>query len=466
MVTNYNTSMVVRFAGIGRTLLAFLFVLTMSHTALPVSVARAQDNRTRQDRDPSVAQPRPPEQVVRPNPDAPGPGGSPERLSLDQAVDRLERDNLALAAMWLEVLQARADITTAGQRPNSLVLIGGGKDGPVRLRSLKVPLKVWARALAARLAAWVTEAEYRDAVRTRTADLYAAYVDVQEARLQMRYARKHVEGVEHLLKLTKDLAERGQLGRSDLGRVAAVQARATLVATDAEAALRKARLSLAELLNVPEAEADRLDFSELTEDLELPLPDLKELTRLALCHRPDLHAHQLGFWRSQAGWLQAWVELLPDLYILDQPNRPGRADAGGRADVPPPAPGLLISFLDSGHSRGRVARAQINVAKWRIERARVEREISLDVRQAHLEYTHSLAARRRLKDEVLPSAKSVRDDSSRLFQSGETDFQSYFSAQTEYNEVVGDYIKAAIRHRRAALALNTAAGNRVLPEPP
>jgi hypothetical protein len=282
MMTNYNASMVVRFGGIGRTLLAFLFVMLMSHTALPVSVARAQDNRTRQVRESSVTHPRPPEQVVRPNPDAPAPSGSPERLSLDQAVDRLERDNPRL--------------------------------------------------------------------------------------------------------------------------------------------------------------------------------------RLALCHRPDRLAHQLGFWRSQAGWLQAWVELLPDLYILDQPNRPGRADAGGRADVPPPAPCLLISFLDIGHSRGRVARAQINVAKWRIELARVERQIVLDVRHAHVKYTHSLAARRRLKEEVLPSATNVRDVSFRLFQSGETDIQSYLSAQKEYGETVGDYIKAAIRHRRAALALNTAVGKRVLSE--
>ncbi len=193
----------------------------------------------------------------------------------------------------------------------------------------------------------------------------------------MRYARKHVEGVERMLKLTKDLAERARLGKADLGRVADAQARATLVATDAEVALRKARLTLAELLNVPGTEADRLDVSELTEDLELPLPDLKELTRLALCHRPDRLAYQLGFWRSQAGWLQSWVELLPDLYILDQPNRPGRADAGGKAGRPATCvPGLFISFLDSGHSWGRVARAQINVAKWRIERSRVERRPS------------------------------------------------------------------------------------------
>jgi hypothetical protein len=36
----------------------------------------------------------------------------------------------------------------------------------------------------------------------------------------------------------------------------------------------------------------RLEACELTEHLEQPLPDLGELTRLALSHRPDLHAYR------------------------------------------------------------------------------------------------------------------------------------------------------------------------------
>ena len=78
---------------------------------MPVSLAQAQDNRTGTDRDSSVVQPQPLEPQKRPGVDAPATAGPPERLSLDQAVDRLERDKLALAAMWLEVLQTRTDVT-------------------------------------------------------------------------------------------------------------------------------------------------------------------------------------------------------------------------------------------------------------------------------------------------------------------------------------------------------------------
>jgi len=185
-----------------------------------------------------------------------------------------------------------------------------------------------------------------------------------------------------------------------------------------------------------------------------------------MSNRPDLRAYRLGFWRAQAEWLRAWVEQWPDFYVLAQPNRPGRRDARGEADAVPRASGLLISLSDSGHYRGRVARAQINVAQSRIELEKAERQVVLDVRQSQLEYTHSLTARRRLMQETLPSTRQARDDTFRQFQAGEVDVRAYLSAQSEYNEIVQDYLKATIRHRRGALALNTAVGKRVLPLPP
>ena len=461
MMTDHNACLVLRFGGIERTFLAVLFALMVTLTALPVSIGQPQDNRARQDRGSSVAQAPSPKPMPRSGPDAPAPGNP--RLTLDQAVDRLEQKNQALAAMWLEVLQTRTDILTAGQRPDCLLFIGGGKDGPLRLWALDLPLKLWARAISAHLAARVTEAQYRDAVRTRTADLYTAYVDVQEAHMQARVARSSVTGFEQLKKATELLAETGQIRKTELDRIAAAQARSMLAAADAALALRKAQLFLANLLNVLDAEAELLEVSELTEERERPLPAVEELTRLALGQRPDLHANRLGFWRSQADWLRTWVDQWPDLYILAEPNRPGRADAGGVANAVARASGLLVSIRDADHYRGRVARAQINVAKWRIELERVERQVVLDVRQAHLEYTHSLTARRRLKEEVLPSAKNVRDESFRLFKAGEGDIQAYLHAQSDYNDVVADCLKAAIRHRRAALTLNTAVATRVVP---
>ncbi len=286
MKTARKTSIVSRVGRKARGFLAPLFALMISQTVLPVSVGRAQDNQTPQARDASAVQARQPEPPQVPAASAPAPGGPSEVLTLDQAVERLERKNLALAAMWLEVAQARADILTARQRPNSVLYIGGGKDRPSRTRPLEVVPKCWARALAASLAARVTEAQYQDSVRTRTADLYTAFVDVQEAKSQARYARRSLAGAEDLTKLTKDLAASGNVAKADLARVIAAQARESIAATDAEVALRKAKLTLANLLNIPDAEAERLEIKEESEDRERTLPSLAELTQLALSTAP------------------------------------------------------------------------------------------------------------------------------------------------------------------------------------
>ncbi len=345
MGTDKNPSVVLRYWGIGGGFLAPLFALLIVLTVLPISVEGAQDNQARQNRGALADQARQPVPLQRL-----GPLAAPsEGLTLDRAVERMERKNLDLAAMWLEVPQARADIVSAWQQPNSVFFIGSGREGLVRLRPLGAVPKRWARALAASLAAQVIEAQYHDAVRTHTADLYTAYVDVLEAQVQARLTRASLTSLEELAKVTKGRLP--SLERRDPRRFLR-RSHAALAATDAEVALRKARLTLADLLDIPDAEAERLEIKDESEDREPTLPTLAELTQLALRHRPDLRAYRLGLWRAQAEWLRSRVEQWPDFYALAGPDRRGRPVAGKEAIALPWASGLLVSFPRLGVSTG------------------------------------------------------------------------------------------------------------------
>jgi hypothetical protein len=51
-------------------------------------------------------------------------------LTLDQAIDRLERENLVLRAQRLEIPQAEADITAAWHRSPTLLFTGNRNAGP------------------------------------------------------------------------------------------------------------------------------------------------------------------------------------------------------------------------------------------------------------------------------------------------------------------------------------------------
>ena len=169
-----------------------------------------------------------------------------------------------------------------------------------------------------------------------------------------------VTGFEQLKKATELLAETGQVRKTELDRIAAAQARSILVATDAAVALRKAQLSLANLLNVREAEAEQLEVSELTEELEQPAPAVGELIRLALgCSPSTFMPTGLDSGESQADWLWTWVDgQWPDLYIFARTKiGPSRADAGGVANAVARASGLLVSIRDADHFQGRVTRA-------------------------------------------------------------------------------------------------------------
>jgi cobalt-zinc-cadmium efflux system outer membrane protein len=365
--------------------------------------------------------------------------------------------------MRLEIPQATADILAAGQRPNSFRFVVGGRDGPVLLRPLDLPPKRWARVLVARLAARAIEAQYRDAVRIQTGNLYTAYIDAQMAQMKVRIARANLTGIKRIMAVIKPLAERGVLGKADVSRIAVAQERAASMVVNAEGALRNARLTLGGLLNLSEAESERLEIRDEVGEDEPTLQTLEELTRLALRHHPDVRAYRFGLLRAYADWLRSWVEQWPDLYLLVGPNRPARPDAAAGAEAVVGASSLVASLPDTAHGRGKLERARINVAQTRVELAQAERQVVAEVRQAHLQYKQSRSVLQRLKENVVPSARQARDDALGQFQAGEIKTEAYLSAQEEYNKVIYQYIRALVGHRRSALALNTAVGSRVLP---
>ena len=67
-----------------------------------------------------------------------------------------------------------------------------------------------------------------------------------------------------------------------------------------------------------------------------------------------------------------------------------------------------------------------------------------------------------LSKEVIPEASQVRDESYRLYRSGEKSVGDFISAQLEFNQVVKQFLDTAIRHRRSMLGINTAVGRRSL----
>ena len=98
-----------------------------------------------------------------------------------------------------------------------------------------------------------------------------------------------------------------------------------------------------------------------------------------------------------------------------------------------------------------------------IELANIERQVVTEVQQALYEYQVTRRMVDRIRNELEPAARQVRDDTRRLYRGGEVNVVVFLGAQREYQDIVKQYLDTAVRHRRSMLALNTVLGRRVFP---
>jgi len=405
--------------------------------------------------------------------------GPPDGLTLDQAIDRLVRENLDLLAKRYEIPQARADILTASLRGNPIVyadsqLIPYGSnsvrrpDGPTQYdlnvsQPFDYPHKRRARMTVADRALKVQEAQYQDAVRVAIQNLCNAYVDVLWAAQAARYAQVSVKGLGDVLAKTQTLYNQDKAVSADVDQARSDREFAVVGLLDAEEILRKQKRILAEQLNLPPEEADRLELRGTIQDLAPPPPADDELIRIALDCRPDVAAYRFGILVAEANVKLQQANRFQDAYLLFQPftyqnNAPYGKQSGASWAV-----GITIPTPVFNRNQGNIERARLNVSQSQVERSYVERRAITEVQQAVNEYRVSGQIVRHIRDHILPPQERSRNDRYKLFVEGEATVFEYLSAQRKYNDMAKVYLDTAARHRRSMLALNTVVGQRILP---
>lgn len=405
--------------------------------------------------------------------------GPPNGLTLDAAIERLMRTNLELRAKSLEIPQADADILTASLRANpifyadtQLVPYGSYSEkrpgGPVQYDvNITYPLDVTgkrrARTVVACRAKRVLEAQYQDAVRLQIDNLYTAYVDVLAARETVRFAQASIAGLDQVLEVTNRLLAQQAVSDADVSRVRIQRDAAQLGLAQAEGALRRAKRTLAALLNLPPRQADTLELRGSIRDLASRPPPLQALATTALAYRPDLAAQRLGLGRAEADVRLAHANRMQDVFVLAQPYTFQDNSPFGAKSSHSWALGITVPLPLYNRNQGNIQRAKVNVTQTRVELAALERQVVTEVEQAEQEYALTRAAVERIEQDLLPAARAVRDNALRLFTGGESDVIGYLNAQRDYNELVRQYRDALIQHRRSMLDLNTAVSQRILP---
>lgn len=413
--------------------------------------------------------------------EAPGPvdEGPADGLTLDQAIDRLVHVSYNLRTKFQEIPQAEADIISAGLRANPLIFFSGNNVpygqytpqsqgsttyGITWVQPLDLNNKRRARLDVAGRAKLVLQAQYQDAVRLEIDNLYTAFVDVLNARETVRSIEASLVVLDRTLRSIEEQQRKGELPETAMDDAAVQRDTAGMARDQAVAVLRQTKRVLATVLAIPPAQADQLEVRGPIRDEAPPLPPVEELTRAALCIRPDLIAYRLGVGRAEADVRLAKTNRFEDVFLLYTPygyqanNYDPRLTASTSWSL-----GVLASLPLVNRNQGNIARAQGNVIQTKIQLTGMEQQAIGEVERAALEYDSTLAAVRQIERTILPRARRSRDARYRLFAEGQENLITYLNAQRTYQDVVRQYLDALILHRRSMLRLNTAVGQRILP---
>lgn len=407
--------------------------------------------------------------------------GPTEGLTLDAAIEILVRDNLYLRAAAFEIPQAEADILTASLRANPVLYAdaqlipygsytrqrpGGQTQYDLNISyPLDITFKRRARIVSATRAKLVLEQQYRDAVRQQLDNLYTEYANVLGARSTLRYAAASVEGLDRILVPIRSRLEQGESNQSEFFRAMLQRETAEIGRRDAEMALRRNKVSLANLLNFPPEQAESLEVRGSLRDSGAEAPPDSVLIEQALHSRPDLAAFRLGVSRAEADVRLAEANRLNDVYLLYQPYtlQDNHHQPMNRNDARSWALGVTVPIPIYNRNQGNIQRARLNVGQTQTQLASQLRQVIADVQQAEREYRITLEAVRRVESTLAPYARQILENAQRRYLAGEEDLLNFLAARSDYSTVVKQYLDTLVRHRRAMLALNTAVGRRVLP---
>jgi len=305
----------------------------------------------------------------------------------------------------------------------------------------------------------IGSAERDDLERTLLFSLRNAFVGVLEAKAVLRLAQDNLEYYDHVLKISRDRFDAGDIARIDFDRL---ELQRVQYESDLQAALvnlRTTKISLLALLD-SRRPVDTFDVDgayDWREDV-LPLDDYR---KTALDARPDLRAALLSVQQAQTNYKLAEANGSTDPTLAAwythnaSTNNPlGTNTLGLSVSVP-------LRIFD--RNQGEKLRTKIDIKRNEKLRQGVETQVFSDVDSAYAMLASNIALLKPYKAKYLDEAVSVRDTIFFSYQHGGASLLDFLSAQAEYRTVELAYVNLVGSYLSAASQLNLAVGREVIP---
>jgi cobalt-zinc-cadmium efflux system outer membrane protein len=362
----------------------------------------------------------------------------PPRLTVQEALELADKQNLDLAAARRQRAVALAGIQIAKQRPNPTANFTALRDEPHEGLFFDQPIEIGGqrgrRIAVARQEGALTEVEVAALARQLRRN-------TREAYYAAAYARAESERLSRLVELAKRLGQIAEerFNAGDVAKLEVIQTdlEVSRAETDLQVARQREKVSLCRLnalLNEPAAKA-----WELTGTLEdrTPTAQLSELITRAYQSNPDLQhlGGEKKVEESRRSLLKA--ERIPDL-VLDAGmdfNSPRDFRYGPRSQV-------SIALPLFTRNQGEIAQSMANQRVLEAETAATERSVSARVEAGYYDLAAQRTQVQLYRDRLLPVARQLESMAEESYRAGKTNILTAIQAQQDVQSVESSYLQS------------------------
>jgi len=376
------------------------------------------------------------------------------RLTMDEALALLRRQNPEVLSAALQVRAAHGDVTTARLYPNP-TLSGAAGDfaiGPTNPHGLSVgqtvvgevgleqEILLWGKrskriaTASAREAA--AEAARADLDRTLSFTLRSRFTDVLITSERLALAQENLAHYRETVRVSEARARTGEISPADLDKIMLEQRTFEREVADAEVDRRQA---VAELL--PLVGLDAVDV-EAAGDLAVPpVPDdAARLTGDALARRPDLRAAERAVEAADAALALARAEAWPNVTLGVEYTHSQHTIAGDLADQVGGTMSVPLPVFD--RNQGDIERAEAEALIARHEVAKLRLEIPQEIRSALGAYAVARDRVRRFEEAFLREASEARQAAEVSYREGASSLLEFLEAERAYVGTQRDHLDA------------------------
>lgn len=393
----------------------------------------------------------------------------------DQVKDNFRLNNTTLLAAKLNIDELKAQEITAHLRPNPDFTLSADGTQIAPSRGVWQPFagtfvspgvsylferrnKRSLRFQAAKEGTAIGSAQADDTDRTLLFNLRSAFVGVLQAKAVVKVSQDNLEYYDHILKISRDRYEAGDIAQIDLDRLELQRLQYESDLQNALVNLRTTKINLLALLD-DRRPVDSFDV-EGPFDFKEDLLALDDYRKDALDARPDLRAAALTVKQAETNYELAKADGSTDPTIGVWFTHNGSFNNPDALNTIGASVSIPLRIFDK--NQGEKLRTKVDINRSEKLRQGSETQVYSDVDTAYATIASNIALLKPYREKYLAQAVRVRDTVLFSYQHGGTALIDFLNAENDYRAVQLSYVNLIGAYLTAAAQMNQAVGREVI----